>query len=681
MSFTRLFNLQNKVIDDTSDEILTGMTRDALYTKTILGALYLESIYSSIKDDFYDISEMVKDIYIKPDRYADNELMMPIKENAGKNVLQIVYADEEARNDARTNAFVRKLVNLSIVMKRKVESRHLLQDCYIVLPNGTSMEMDRFSDLKLDENGNILPYDPRVRSWYKGALEKKDFYCEMAGRNYYLGVSEMAFGMPVYVDNELVAVIHGSADFDNFRRVLNIITNISSGDDSFAIFVDDDGMITLSSKKEGELALEEGLAKNINDFGKPELETLVHDVIKTKTGTGSVRIDGKKYITAYHHIDTPGWGVITFFAEDEANEPDEKLLSKVNENFHNTSKVIQTYLTVALIVAIFLIFISMYITFITSKLLSAKLSEPIRIMADHVSKMSREKFKFEMEDDYKTGDEIEILAETFCTLSKKMDGYIEDIVEFTKERERERAELEVAGRIQISMLPGKFPLFPDKKEFDLYALIEPAKQVGGDFYDAYLVDDDHLCMVMGDVSGKGIPAALFMTKTITEIRNYSKKGRKPSEILNYVNNVLCENNNEMMFVTVWLAILTISTGEIVESNAGHEKPAFKRSGESYQLSNEEHGIVLGAIKNQEYMDDSFIMNAKDVLFVYTDGLNEAKNTNDEMLGQDRMLKALNLADDDPQELIVSMKKSVNDFANGAQQFDDLTMLAIRYNGI
>ena len=197
----------------------------------------------------------------------------------------------------------------------------------------------------------------------------------------------------------------------------------------------------------------------------------------------------------------------------------------------------------------------------------------------------------------------------------------------------------------------------------------------------FLIDDDHLCLVMGDVSGKGVPAALFMVISKTMIKNRAQMGGKPSEILHDVNNSLCEGNDENMFVTVWLGILTLSTGTLIQASAGHEYPVIKRKGEDYKLIQTDNGLVAGFSTDIEYDDLTFELGAGDLLFMYTDGLPEATNAEDKRLELEGMLDAINKhKEDEPDELLPDIRKEVDAFVKEAPQFDDLTMLIIRYNG-
>ena len=283
--------------------------------------------------------------------------------------------------------------------------------------------------------------------------------------------------------------------------------------------------------------------------------------------------------------------------------------------------------------------------------------------------------------DIHTGDEIEELADAI----KKMDGdlrdYISRLSAVTKEKERIGTELNVAKRIQEGMLPRIFPPFPDRDEFDLYASMIPAKEVGGDFYDFFMVDDDHLALVMADVSGKGVPAALFMTISKVLIKTSVQAGRSPGEALGRVNNQLLEGNDTGLFVTVWLAVIDITTGKGVAANAGHEHPVIRKSGGDFEVVKYKHSPAVATIEGLQYKEHEFILEPGDCIFVYTDGVTEATNENLELMGEERMIDALNRhKDDGTSEILSAVKKEIDIFAGSAPQFDDITMMIFEYKG-
>ena len=253
------------------------------------------------------------------------------------------------------------------------------------------------------------------------------------------------------------------------------------------------------------------------------------------------------------------------------------------------------------------------------------------------------------------------------------------VVSMISELDRLDEELKLAGDIQLNMLPMNFPAFPDRTEFDLYASMTPAKEVGGDFYDFFLIDRDHLALVIADVSGKGIPASLFMMVSRTLIKNQLMSGSDPAEALKKVNLQLCERNSSMVFVTVWLAVLDLSTGKGMACNAGHEDPCLRRADGDFELIKYKHGMFAGVMESARYQNREFELHPGDCIFVYTDGVPEANNALNDMFGTERMIATLNEDPDAaPEKLIRRIHGAVDAFAGGADQFDDITMLCLKY---
>ena len=330
-----------------------------------------------------------------------------------------------------------------------------------------------------------------------------------------------------------------------------------------------------------------------------------------------------------------------------------------------------------------LIILVVIVILVQSFFLHRTLLRPLKLISDEATRFSTENTVSEKKlcESIRNKDEIGALAGSIDQMEEQVQAYIENITQITAEKQRINTELNLATRIQIAMLPNTFPAFPDRPEFDIYASMDPAKEVGGDFYDFFLVDDDHLCMVMADVSGKGIPAALFMMASKIILANNAKLGKSPAQILTDTNASICSNNKEEMFVTVWLGILELSTGKLTAANAGHEYPVLRNADGKFDLIKDKHGFVIGGMDGLKYKEYEIQMTPGSKLFLYTDGVPEATDANGEQFGTDRMLAALNeKADAAPQEILRQVRAAVDSFVKDAEQFDDLTMLCLEYRG-
>jgi len=283
--------------------------------------------------------------------------------------------------------------------------------------------------------------------------------------------------------------------------------------------------------------------------------------------------------------------------------------------------------------------------------------------------------------DIKSNDEIGDLYHEIQEMQGRIVDYTGRMTAYAAEQSRIGTELELANRIQMSILPEVGPEIKDRKEFLLRASMTPAKEVGGDFYNFFLIDPDHLGLVMADVSGKGVPAALFMMASMILLKDLAVPGRKPSEILMQANNDICRNNKAKMFVTVWLGILEISTGLMTCASAGHEFPAVRGEDKTFRFFKDPHGFVLGGMEDMKYKDYELKLSPGDALFVYTDGVPEANDAAGAFFGTDRMEEALNLAQPGhPKDILMKVRESVETFAGGAEQFDDMTMMCLEYCG-
>ncbi len=320
---------------------------------------------------------------------------------------------------------------------------------------------------------------------------------------------------------------------------------------------------------------------------------------------------------------------------------------------------------------------------VQSLFLHRTLLRPIKLVSDEATRFSKENTvpETKLRDKIRNKDEVGSLAESIDEMEEQIQNYIGNLTEITAQKERIITELSLAQRIQEDMLPSKFPAFPDRNEFDIYASMDPAREVGGDFYDFFLIDPDHLCLVMADVSGKGVPAALFMMASKIILANNAMLGKSPAKILTDTNSAICSHNREEMFVTVWLGILELSTGKLTAANGGHEYPVLKKPGGKYELVKDKHGFVIGGMAGLQYKEYELVLEPGSSLFLYTDGVPEATSADNELFGTDRMLAALNEDPEaSPEKALELVRSAVDGFVKDAEQFDDMTMLCLSYRG-
>lgn len=376
--------------------------------------------------------------------------------------------------------------------------------------------------------------------------------------------------------------------------------------------------------------------------------------------------------------------------EDDAGNTVAYVLADVTlENVVAGMKSFTIQFTLAMLLATALV------AFLLTRRMKRSVVQPINAIADAAERYARDKTAGSAAADHfaalciRTGDEIENLSLVMADMERDLADFEEKLTREVAEKERIGTELSMAASIQAHMLPNIFPPFPDRVEFDIYAAMHPAKEIGGDFYDFFPIGSDHLCLLVADVSGKGIPAALFSMIAKTMLKTRAQTRLSPEQVLREVNALLCENNEDDMFVTVWLGVLQISTGELTYADAGHERLLLYQNG-SWRFLPKAGGTALAMFtpEDLEFMDERYQyrsqtvrLNPGDAIFQYTDGVTEATDADNNLFGSERLLDAVNSAPSgDVKELLEHVRARIDAFVRDAEQFDDITMLGLRYNG-
>ena len=373
----------------------------------------------------------------------------------------------------------------------------------------------------------------------------------------------------------------------------------------------------------------------------------------------------------------PGQGLrphITMIVPIDNDEGKVSALLCVQRPISELASVILSFVTYIIIASLVLVLV---VAQFVVRFLRKWVVKPIRKISIEATRFAKENTKGEELGDVSKFEEIYNLSRSIDKMETDMVNYIDNLTTVTAERERIGTELNFAKQIQYSSLPTKFPAFPDREEFDVYAYMKPAKEVGGDFYNFVLVDDDHLAVWIGDVSDKGVPAALFMMSINIMINIRTCMGGTPAEIMAFVNDNICEHNGENMFITIWLGILEISTGRLTFVNAGHEDMAVYRGGGEFELCKTKHNIAVGIQSGMVYNNFETYLGKGDKIFIYTDGVPEATDPYDTLFNTERMVSALNeRKDGSPQEFLEIVYKRVKEFVGDRTQFDDLTMVGL-----
>ncbi|MCL2078701.1 MAG: SpoIIE family protein phosphatase [Oscillospiraceae bacterium] len=599
------------------------------------------------------LSENATAVASNPGRYTPNIPGFPDPANAGIIVSQL-RLPEDIDFDAVEDE-IGLLGNLSDLLVSQMRFVNHVGSAYIGSERGVSISTDVHSDIKT----NV--FDPRIREWYIRAMEAggliwTDVFADNSGR----GLS-ISCAMPFYdADGQMAGVAGAGMLLD----VLDgIVLDTSFGETGYAFIVGQRGELIISDMVTIEGAVIH--SPNLSDFLPDETAARI---MGGHEGIERVSIDDTEYFIAYAPLGTLPWSLSVVMSVDEviapAIENERHILGMTSDTLRDLNRII--LISVSVFAAAFVL--TLFGNTVLARRMAANLAKPIMDLSRGAEIIGAGDLEHRL--NVKTGDELEALGDTF-------NAMIANIKTITSEKERIGAELDVASGIQANMLPRIFPAFPERMEFDLFASMSPAKEVGGDFYDFFMVDPNTLAVVIADVSDKGVPAALFMVIAKAMIKSNAQSGKNPKEVFEIVNNLLCENNDAGMFVTAILGYLDIPSGKFSFVNAGHNPPLL-RTNTGYDWLKKTPSLVLAGMEDMLYREYETTLRPGDELFLYTDGLTEAMNHEREMFGDARLLDCVNKHLALPLgEFGTSVKEEIDEFCSGADQTDDMTVLILR----
>ena len=365
---------------------------------------------------------------------------------------------------------------------------------------------------------------------------------------------------------------------------------------------------------------------------------------------------GEKVWMAYAPLHSTGWFLAAVFQKTE-----------LLEDLHRLNQV------VVAVGILGLIFLAVVII-----LFSSSITKPLKLLALRTRNIAQGNMDFDLPgSDYK--DEVGSLSRAFRQMKIELVSYIDRLTKTTQEKEKIESELKIASNIQLGTLPRMKPPYTGRKEFEICAIMKPAKEVGGDFYDFYFIDEDHIVFTIGDVSGKGVPAAIYMAIAKTYIQAVAKMIKEPEEVMSKVNIELARDNVSGMFVTVFFGILNIKTGEMRYANAGHNLPLIIRNHQDPEFFNGNGGCVLGAFENAPVGGGKIQFYPGDIIFMYTDGVTEAMNIKREEFSNERLKNLMTISKEESlNKMVQNILSGVKSFAGTEPQADDITILALGY---
>ena len=667
---------QKEAIAEISQSTMDAVLSESLTTSAQMQAKIADDLFSGTADTVRTLADYAAGLFEDANRYEAREVKRPDAALDGTASVQLLTEKDTDLEDPAVAGKLGLIGNLSDLMLALYANAGV-DSCYIALPEGVMMIVDDHASSKLDGNGAPIPIAIHERAWFTGACETGKLYFTDITSDVFTGQYCVMCSVPVYAGGQLAAVVGADLFLDNMETYVNA----SSKNGGFVCIVNHQGHVVFSPRTEGLFQVRGSESQDLRAAGNAELAAFIDDALSRDSGVKLINADGNDWYMTGAPIETVGWSVLSLVSKASTDQPTLMMGSKIDTILQGARADFNAAISHARMTMTVLLLVVVVLALAGALTVSTRIVKPLNTITKRISELNEGNLEFKMEDAYRTGDEVEELAQSFADISHKTVEYMDTVRRVTAEKERIGAELSLATDIQTSMLPHIFPAFPDRPEFDIFASMDPAKEVGGDFYDYFLVDDDHLCMVIADVSGKGIPAALFMMASKIILQSYAMLGNSPAAILAEANEAICSNNEAQMFVTVWMGILELSTGNLTCANAGHEFPAIKQPGKPFELYMDKHGFVIGGLEGMAYRQNELHLDPGSKLFVYTDGVAEATNAEEELFGTDRMIQALNAQmDASPSEVLKNVRKAVDEFVQEAEQFDDLTMLCVEYKG-
>lgn len=660
-----------------SERALEDMAKEQLLTISREKAAYIDEKFHEVRSYVHGIAQTAKDIYENPDNYPDRRTPPPV-EGSSALAAQLLYSQRLENASREQRAEILKLGNLQDLLVQYNANNDMVSAAYISTCSGWVIQADYMAYSKFaDENKTPVYLESEDRQWYQRALAAKE------GQYVYSDVIEDVHGggtcivcaEPVYKGDEIVAV----AGIGSYLNTVNqAVLNTTVNGAGYAFLLNYNGQIMVSPMTEGETAAS-GASTDLRMSENAQLAETAVSMAAGFNGVERITLDGREVYIAYAPLPTMGWSFATVMAVEDVISPALETQERILAMTEETAKQQDRAIGGALKNLVFMVIAVIILLGIVGMAVTRKFTKPIRMLTKDVKKIGAGNL------DYRTkiasGDEIEELGAAFNTMADKIQTYIGNFAAAAAEKERIRTELKVAAQLQSAMLPVAKDAFSQYDAFTLAAVMRPAKEVGGDFYDFFMTDEEHLALVVADVSGKGVPAAFFMTVAKTLLQANIKREKSLEKAMEITNESLCANNKNGMFVTVWAGVLDLADGTLTYINAGHCRPLIKgRNGNAVYLT-ERGGFVLAGMEGMTYRQSIVRLKAGDVIFQCSDGVTEANNCDGALYGEERLKRIFELlGSNEPEDVIQAVWNDVDTYKGIAEQFDDITMLALRFNG-
>ena len=672
ISYTELLNLSGYsqsinvqlgfFASDESKDALIDQAESYMSRLAVSQASECNSVLQEIQNDVIVMAGFMEELYKNPANFQGRRLPLPNETQQGIPSAKMMTAGNAVMNQALQREML-LVSNAEYLFTKIFEANSTLSNAYLGTGTGISFRYSR-------SNAHNPDYDPRTRPWYINAYNSDgpvwlDAYLDPFG--FILTTCAKAYKD---ANGNTAGVV---ASDILLSTMVNDILNFRIGETGYAFLLDDKGRYLAhphySDIDPDALGTTQG-----------EYKEVIARMASGKINVEKTSINAVDHYIAYAPLPITGWSLGIAVEYDEIVSGALMMKSSIDNQALETKDQIRSMLNSVMLRFIVLTCIIIIAVLILSILVSGSVTKPMIKLANSVIEVG--KGNLDSKIDINTKDEIGVLACCFNKMTDDLKDYIANLSKITAEKERIGAELSIATEIQADMLPKIFPPFSNRDDIHIAPIMQPAKEVGGDFYDFFFLDDEHskLALVIADVSGKGVPAALFMVIAKVIIKN--NKDMPVDQVLEAANNVLCADNNSSMFVTAFYSVLDLKTGEYTYASAGHNPPILYRVDDNtaaYLTLPKTPPLAL--FPNKKLPAQTALLKKGDMVLLYTDGITEAFNTESKMYGTERLLQNLiKLSGSDVEDIVVELHNTVKDFAGSEPQSDDITMVCFRFFG-
>lgn len=666
-------------IDDSTGKTVADLSanqKETLKTQLLRiaggNANFLDEILGEWRRDTQIFADFATGIYSNPEEYSPRAVSPPRRGNK-ELAAQLLFSRGNLNREALAEE-IGRAANVLDYLLPLMRNSSLIEYSTFASESGFLFDVDILSDHKFSGPDTAEPklFFAQTRPWYRLAKEKNAFHFTEPFRDFFTDVPLISGAAPVFRNGKFIGVAGLSFKLTELQEQ---IARTGIGATGYGFIFTNQGKVFISPKDSGDLAVDANLLEGENR----ELAAAVAKILAANdAGVIDTTVDGREIYFSHHPLASLDWHFGAVIDREEMDVVIRNLEDKLNRLTDETGSTIGDKIRRFTLTFLGLTGLGFVLALFASRLAVRWFIKPIRKMTESVQRIGRGDLDVVLP--VGANDELGLLADNFNRMTANLKTHMRDLALATAEKERISTELEVARQIQTNMLPSAFPPLRGidaGTPYDIYATMKPAKEVGGDLYDFFAIDENRLGLVIADACGKGVPAAMFIVIVKTLVKNHAQNGRPPAEVFELVNNQLCEENEGSMFATALFAVFDFKTMDLTIVNAGHPSPFVRQKGGAFEPVPLSPRLPLGGLEGVDYEQRTVNLEGGATVFFYTDGVTEAQDKEDRLFSDEALLSLLRDKVPEnafPKDIVSLVDREVSTFIAGREAYDDMTML-------